>query len=186
MKIEVNKFVSINYTLKDDDGVVIDSSMSEGRDPLGFVAGRNELIIGLEKELEGKEAGDKFNCTIAPAEAYGDYNKELVFDVPMSEFDTDASSVEIGMAFYAQTNQGPRIVRVLNVNNDMVTLDGNHELAGKTLHFDVEVLEVRDATEEELNPPRGCGGGCGGCGGGCGSDCGCGDGGCGSEGCGCN
>lgn len=185
MKIEANKFVSINYTLKNDDGVVLDSSIGEGREPLGFVAGRNELIIGLEKELEGKEAGEKFNCTIAPADAYGEYNKELIFDVPMSEFDTDASSVEIGMAFYAQTNQGPRIVHVLNVTDDMVTLDGNHELAGQTLHFDVEVMEVRDATEEELNPPRGCGGGCGNCGG----DCDCGDGGCGGEcngDCGCN
>jgi len=179
MKIEANKFVRINYTLKNDDDVVLDSSLGEGREPLGFIAGRNELIVGLENELVGKEAGEKFNCSIAPADAYGEYNKALIFDVPMSEFDTDASSVEIGMAFYAQTDQGPRVVRVLNVTDDMVTLDGNHELAGKTLHFDVEIVEVRDATEEELNPPAGCGGGCGGC-----SSGGCGSGGCGSGGCG--
>ena len=182
MKIEANKFVKINYTLKNDDGIVVDSSLSDGREPLGFVFGRGELISGLEKELDGKKAGDKFNCVIPPAEAYGDYDYSLIFDVPMSEFDTDASSVEVGMAFYAQTAQGPRVVRVLNVTKDTVKLDGNHELAGKNLHFDVEVMEVRDATEAELNPPTGCGGGCGGCSGG-----GCDSGGCGSGGCGgCN
>lgn len=177
MKIEKNKYVAIHYTLTNDDGVVVDSSLE--REPLGFVFGRGELINGLEKELEGKSAGDKFNCVIPPAEAYGDYDYSLIFDVPLSEFDTDASSVEVGMSFYAQTENGPRIVHVLNVANDVVKLDGNHELAGKTLHFDVEVKEVREATEAELNPPRGCGGGCGGC-----SSGGCGSGGCGD--CGCN
>lgn len=181
MKIEANKFVKINYTLKNDEGAVLDTSLGEGREPLAFVAGRGELISGLEKELEGKEAGNKFTCDIAPEAAYGNYDEAYVFDVPMSEFDTDASSVEVGMAFYAQTEQGPKIVRVLKVTDDTVTLDGNHELAGKTLHFDVEVVEVRDATEEELNPPRGCGGGCGGCSGGS-----CGDGGCGGGCGGCN
>ncbi len=182
MKIEANKYVKINYTLTNDEGTVMDSSIGEGREPLGFVFGRGELISGLEKELDGKVQGDKFTCVVLPADAYGDYNKELIFDVPMSEFDTDASSVEIGMAFYAQTEQGPKIVRVLNVTEDTVKLDANHELAGKNLHFDVEVMEVRDATEAELNPPVGCGGGCGGCSsGGCGPE-GCGSGGCG----GCN
>lgn len=186
MKIAENKFVKINYTLKDDDGNVVDSSLGKDREPLPFVFGRGELISGLEKELEGKKAGDKFNCTIPPAEAYGEYDEGLVFDVPLTEFDTDATSVEVGMAFYAQTEMGPRVVHVLNVTKDTVKLDGNHELAGKSLHFEVEVVEVRDATETELNPPQGCGGGCGGCsGGGCGSG-GCGSGGCGSEGCGCN
>ncbi|MCQ2573355.1 MAG: peptidylprolyl isomerase [Treponema sp.] len=177
MKIEANKYVAINYILKNDEGVVLDSS--EGRGPLGFVFGRGEIIPGLEKELEGKETGAKFNCTIDPAGAYGEYDETLIFDVPTSEFDTDVSAIEIGMAFYAQTAQGPRIVHVLSIQDNMVKLDGNHELAGKTLHFDVEVMEIRDATEEELNPPRGCGGGCGGCGGGCGGDCGSGD--CGGE-----
>lgn len=182
MKIEANKYVRINYTLKDDDGVVLDSSLDKGREPLGFVFGRGELIPGLEKELDSKTQGDKFNCAIQPADAYGEYDEALVVDVPMSEFDTDAASVEVGMQFMAQTEAGPRIVRVLNVANDIVKLDGNHELAGKTLHFDVEVVEVRDATEAELNPPTGCGGGCGGC-----SSGGCGSGGCGSGGCGgCN
>lgn len=182
MKIEANKYVKINYTLTNDEGTVMDSSIGEGREPLGFVFGRGELIPGLEKELDGKSSGDKFSCVVPPAEAYGEYNKELIFDVPLSEFDTDASSVEVGMAFYAQTEQGPKIVHVLNVTEDTVKLDANHELAGKNLHFEVEVMEVRDATEAELNPPRGCGGGCGGC-----SSGGCGSGDCGSGGCGgCN
>jgi len=179
MKIESNKYVAIHYTLTNDDGFELDSS--KGREPLGFVFGRGELIPGLEKELDGKEQGTKFACKVAPADACGEYDASLVFDVPMSEFDTDATSVEVGMAFYAQTEMGPRVVHVLNVTEDTVKLDGNHELAGKNLNFDVEIVEVRDATEEELNPPRGCGGGCGGCSGG-----NCGGGECGSEGCGCN
>ena len=177
MKIEKDKFVSIHYTLKDDEGKQLDSSV--GAEPLPFVFGRGALISGLEKELEGKKQGDKFSCVIPPAEAYGDYDKDLIMDVPRSEFDTDATTIEVGMAFYAQTENGPRIVHIIKTADDVITLDGNHELAGKTLHFDVEVVEVRDATEAELNPPQGCGGGCGGCSSGaCGSSGGCG-GGCG-------
>lgn len=173
MKIEAKKYVSINYTLKDKDGNVLDSNV--GKEPLSFVAGIGALVQGLEKELEGKEQGEKFSCVVTPEEGYGDYDESLIFDVPRSEFDTDAVEIEVGMAFYAQTSAGPRVVRAIKVADDVITLDGNHELAGKTLYFDIEVTEVRDATEAELNPPQGCGGGCGGCsGGGCG--------GCGSEG----
>ena len=90
--------------------------------------------------------------------------------------------IEVGMMFQAMTAAGPQIVRVTKVSDDKVTVDGNHELAGVRLHFDVEIVAVRDATEEELTP-SGCGSGCGGCGGGCGGNCG--DGGCGDGGCGC-
>lgn len=168
--IETDKFVSLHYTLFDEEGIKLDSSV--GAEPLGFIYGHGALIQGLEDELAGKEQGAKFTCVIPPEKAYGLYDKMLIMDVPKSEFDTDAENVEIGMAFYAQTEQGPRVVRVIGIKEDAITLDGNHELAGKTLKFDIEVVEVRDATEEELNPKPscgGCGGGCGNCGGGCGS-----------------
>ena len=172
MKIEKNKWVTIHYTLKDDDGKQLDSSV--GGEPLGYLHGNGYLIFGLENELEGKNPGDKFSAVIQPKDGYGEYDSRLIIDIPRDQF-------EVGMQFQVMTQMGPSIVKVVEVNGDKIKIDGNHELAGKNLHFDVEVVDVRDATEEELNP-RGCGGGgCGGCGGSCG-DCGggCGDGGCGN------
>lgn len=183
MTISKDKWVAIHYTLTDDSGKELDSSV--GTAPLGYVQGRGYLISGLEKELEGKTTGDKFSVVIPPKEAYGEIDPQLILNVKKEQFEGD---VEVGMMFQVMTPQGPAIVRAVEVGPEIVKIDGNHELAGKTLHFDVEVVEVRDATEEELNPPSGCGGcggGCGNCGeGGC--EGGCGDGGCGG-GCGnCN
>ncbi|MDD5928875.1 MAG: peptidylprolyl isomerase [Spirochaetales bacterium] len=169
MKIENNKFVSIHYTLKDDEGNLIDSSRES--EPLSYVHGRGYLIPGLEAQLEGKTAGDKFSTIIAPKDGYGEYNPQLVVEVTRDQFDTDMQ-LEIGMQFQAMTQSGPAIVHITEIKDDKIKIDANHELAGKNLHFDVEVMNVRDATEEELNPPSCCGGGCGGnCGGGCGGDC---------------
>ena len=176
MKIEKNKFVSIHYTLTDDDGNRLDSSV--GKAPLGYVQGNGMLIPGLEAELEGKEVGEKFKAVIQPKDAYGEYNEQLIATVPKSQFG-DAGSIEVGMAFQAVADDNtPFIVRVINVTDDSVTIDGNHELAGKTLTFDVEIVEVRDSTEEDFNMGCGCGCGCGGnceggCEGGCGENCGC-------------
>jgi FKBP-type peptidyl-prolyl cis-trans isomerase SlyD len=172
MKIEKNKMVKIHYTLKDTEGKQIDSSV--GNEPLEYLHGNGNLITGLENMLEGKEPGDKFTATIAPADGYGEYDELMVVEVPRAQFDSD-SAIEVGMKFQANTAGGPMIVTVTKVTDDSVTVDGNHELAGKTLVFDVEVKEVRDATEEELNPPS-CGGSCGNCSGDCGED---------GEGCGC-
>lgn len=169
MKIEKNKYVSIHYTLTDAEGNQLDSSVES--EPLGYVHGNGMLISGLEAELEGKEPGARFRAVIEPADAYGEYNENFVAEVPRSQFE-DGAPIEIGMAFQAQSADGGYvIVHVINVTDDTVTIDGNHELAGKQLTFDVEVLDVRDATEEELNPSCGC---CGGCGENCGDgDCGC-------------
>jgi FKBP-type peptidyl-prolyl cis-trans isomerase SlyD len=178
VKITKNKMVKIHYTLKDTEGTQIDSS--EGKDPLEYLHGNGNLITGLEDELEGREPGDKFTVTIAPEKAYGKYDEQMVVEVPRSQFDSDAQ-IEVGMKFQAGTAGGPMIVTVKKVTDDTVTVDGNHELAGRTLVFDIEVKDVRDATEEELNPPS-CSGSCGGCGGDCSEDdeegsCGCGCGG---------
>lgn len=187
MKIENDKWASIHYTLTDDDGKQIDSSA--GREPLGYIHGRGYLIPGLEVQLEGKEAGDKFTAVVAAKDGYGEVDERLIVDIDRSNFE-GIETIEVGQMFQAMTSGGPRIVRVVKVGDEKITVDGNHELAGKTLHFDVEVVEVREPTEEELNPT--CGGGCGGCGGncdgGCGGDCGgdcnCGEDGCGDGGCG--
>lgn len=188
MKISNDKWVSIHYTLKDDAGTVIDSS--EGKEPLGYLHGHGYLITGLENELEGKEQGAKFTAVIQPKDGYGEYEDDLCTQIPRDRFETD-QEILVGMQFQAMSPRGPILVRVVDVKDEVITVDANHELAGKVLHFDVEVVEVREATEEELKP-QGCGGGCGGCGGDggcdgdCGGDCNCGEGGCGGEGCGCN
>lgn len=182
MKIEKDKFVAIHYTLKDDEGTVLDSSV--GSTPLAYLQGNGMLIPGLEKQIEGKEAGDKFSTTVPPEEAYGTYDERLVAKIDRDRF-MEGSVIEVGMQFQMMTPAGPSIVTVKEVNGNEITVDGNHQLADKTLHFDIEVVEVRDPSEEELAQFQGggCGGGCGGCGGncggGCGGDCGCGDGGCG-------
>lgn len=180
MKIIQDTVVKIHYTLKDDEGKVLDSS--EGREPLEFLFGHNMLIPGLEKQLFEKDEGDKFHADIEPKDGYGIYDDRLVIDVPRDQFEVDYE-IAVGMQFQAQTAAGVSIVRVVEVNDDNIKIDGNHELAGKNLHFDVEVVAVRPATEEELQPRGGCGGGCGGCGGGCSGSCG--NGSCGCDG-GCN
>lgn len=179
MNAAKDKMVSINYTLKDKDGTVIDTSV--GAEPLQYLHGNGYLLPKLEAEIENKQPGDKFSVTLEPKDGYGEYDEKQVVEVPREQFD---SSVEIqeGMQFAAETPYGQRIVTVKKVTEKTVTVDGNHELAGVTLFFDVEVVEVRDATEDELNRGSGCGG-CGGCGGNCDDEEGCG-GGCG--GCGCN
>lgn len=175
VKIEKNKMVKIHYTLTDTEGKQIDSSA--GKEPLEYLHGNGNLINGLEAELEGKNPGDTFTVTISPKDAYGEYDDNLIVEVPREQFDSDAP-IEVGMKFQAGTAGGPMIVTVTKVTDTTITVDGNHELAGKTLVFKVEVVDVRDATEEELNPPScGCGGGCESCGGGC-ENGGCGSGGC--------
>ena len=185
MVIAKDKFAAFNYTLKDVDGVQLDSSF--GGEPLGYVHGRGYLIPGLEAQLEGRSAGDKFSCTIAPKDAYGERDERLVAQVPRERFETDMQ-IEKGMQFQVQTPAGPTIVTVVGIDGDMIKIDGNHEMAGKTLNFDIEVVEVRDITPEELEQleSRASCGGCGGCGGdggcgNCGEDCN-NDGGCGGDG----
>lgn len=165
MTIAKNKMVSIDYTLTDTEGNIIDSSKNEG--PLEYLHGNGNLIPGLEAQLEGKSAGDTFAAVIAPQDAYGEYNEKLIMEVPRSQFDS-SMPIEIGMKFQADTSGGQTIVKVTKITDDTITIDGNHDLAGKTLHFDINVVSVRDATPEEMTPHSGCSGGCNSCGSGCG------------------
>jgi len=142
-----NAVVSINYTLTNDAGEVMDTS--EGREPLTYLHGSNNLIPGLEKEMEGKSPGQDFKVTIPPAEAYGESNPELVQTLSKEMF-KGVDNVEPGMGFTAQGPQGEQNIVVTAVDGDQVTVDANHPMAGKTLHFAVEIVDVRDASEEEI------------------------------------
>jgi FKBP-type peptidyl-prolyl cis-trans isomerase SlyD len=145
--VSADKVVLIHYTLKDDAGEVIDSS--DGADPLAYIQGHGNLVPGLEKALEGKEQGSKLAVSIPPEEGYGKHDAKLIQRVPKRQLQ-GAGALKKGMQFQARTEDGVRLFTVTAVVADMVTLDGNHPLADKTLHFAVEVVEVREATEEEL------------------------------------
>lgn len=147
MQVQNDHVVSIDYTLKNDAGEVMDSSEQTG--PLAYLHGQQNIIPGLEKALDEKSVGDSFTVSIEPAEAYGERNEEMIQTVPRSMFQ-GVDEIEPGMRFQAQTEGGVTVVTIKEVNGDEITLDGNHELAGETLHFDVEVKEVRPASSEEL------------------------------------
>lgn len=147
MQLAKDKVGLIHYTLKNTKGDVVDSS--EGKAPLPYLHGAANLISGMENALEGKAQGDKFDVTIAPADAYGERTEDLIHVVPIDNF-PEKDQVKVGVQFQAETPQGMRVATVVNVAEDKVTVDFNHPLAGETLHFNVEVMEVRDATEEEI------------------------------------
>ncbi len=147
MQISDKKVVSIHYTLTNDAGEVIDSS--EGREPLPYLAGAGNIIPGLENALEGKSAGDKLDVRVAPEEGYGERHEQMIQEVPRSAFD-GVDDIQVGMHFQAQSDHGPVSVVVTALTDETVTVDGNHPLAGENLNFAVEVMDVRDATEEEL------------------------------------
>ncbi len=147
MLIKKDCVVAMHYTLTNDQGEVLDSS--EGRDALKFLQGAHNIIPGLEKAMEGKQTGDAFEVSIEPEEAYGVRHEQMIQKVPLSAFQ-GVDNVEVGMTFQAETEQGPVPVKITDVTDDVVTVDGNHELAGQRLHFKVKVEEVREATQEEM------------------------------------
>jgi FKBP-type peptidyl-prolyl cis-trans isomerase SlyD len=147
VNIAQDAVVSIHYTLTNEAGETIDSSA--GGDPLAYLHGNGNLIPGLERELDGKKAGDKFSVKIAPADGYGEYDKALLQRVPRRSL-RGVKDVRVGLQLQAQTQHGARTVTVTQIVGDMVTLDANHPLAGQSLSFDIEVTDVRAATEEEL------------------------------------
>ena len=147
MQIANDVVVSIEYTLTDDQGNVIDSSV--GGQPLAYLHGAGNIIPGLEVALEGKQVGDSLKVSVAPADGYGEKDEGLLQVVPRSMF-RGVDQIEPGMQFHAQTDYGMQVITVAKVEGDNVTVDGNHPLAGQNLNFDVKVLEVRAATAEEL------------------------------------
>jgi len=147
MQIAANAAVAFHYTLTDDDGQVVDSSA--GREPLAYLHGQGHIVPGLEKQMEGRQAGDKFDAHVAAEEGYGVRHEELVQEVPREAFQ-GVADIQPGMQFQGHGPQGVINVTVTRVEDDKVHIDGNHPLAGKALHFAIEVTEVREASEEEL------------------------------------
>ncbi len=146
MKAAAGMVVTMHYTLTDDQGEVLDSS--SGSDPLTYLHGAQNIIPGLERALEGTAAGHKARVTVAPAEGYGEKDPAAVFEAPREHFPPDLE-LKPGVRVSADGPQGPISFLVVSVTDKTATLDGNHPLAGQTLHFDVEIVNVRAATDEE-------------------------------------
>ena len=147
MQIDKHKIVSIDYTLTDDQGEVIDSS--EGSEPLAYLHGVGGIIPGLERALEGKSAGDQLKVSLAPEDGYGQRNEDLCQGVPRSEF-AEVEDLAEGMEFRVDSEAGPMVITVVEIGDETVQVDGNHALAGMTLHFEVTICDVREATAEEI------------------------------------
>ena len=143
MQIGKEKVVSIHYTLRDNSGTVLDSSV--GNSPLLYIQGIGNLIPGMEEGLEGKSKGDKVDIKVSPEKGYGVKNDQFIQKVPRSAF--GGQEVKVGMQFQTDRSQ---VVTVTDVGLDSITVDGNHPLAGVELNFAVEVMDVREATSEEL------------------------------------
>ncbi len=148
MKIEKNSVVSIDYTLTDSNGVIIDTS--SGREPLTYLHGVGALIPGMETALQGKAAGEKFKITIAPEQAYGQRDESLLRVIAAEEL-KGVPDLKVGTQLQADTEAGVRVFTVIKIEGDKVGIDGNHPLAGITLNFDLDVKEVREATSEEID-----------------------------------
>jgi len=164
MKIANNHVVSIHYTLKNDAGETIDSSA--GREPLEYIQGKGMIVPGLEKAMLDKAVGEKFSVNVLASEGYGERNEDMIEEIPLEAFQ-GVEKVEAGMSFFAQGPHGQMVVTIKAVNDKFATVDGNHELAGQNLNFEIEITDVREATAEELEEgldQGGCCGGHGGCG----------------------
>jgi FKBP-type peptidyl-prolyl cis-trans isomerase SlyD len=148
MKIAKNKVVAIDYTLTDPKGEVLDKS-SKGQ-PLHYIQGAGNIIPGLEKALEGKSQGDTLKAQIPHTEAYGPRDEDLLQEIPREHF-SEIKELKVGMELEAESEEGIRVITVTKVEDDKVTVDGNHPLAGMDLTFDVTVVTVRDATAEEMS-----------------------------------
>ena len=139
--------VSFHYTLTNAEGETLDKSQGE---PLAYLHGAGNIIPGLEKALEGKTVGEKFTVNVPAAEGYGEYNPDLVQEVPTQMFQ-GVDNIQAGMQFQAQTDDGVQIVTVKAVEGDNVIVDANFPLAGQDLTFEVEIVEIREASQEELD-----------------------------------
>jgi FKBP-type peptidyl-prolyl cis-trans isomerase SlyD len=147
MNIANDRVVSINYTLTNAQSQVLDAT---GAEPFSYLHGHKNIIPGLEDALDGRNLGDSFKIHIPAAEAYGERSEKLITTVPLDRF-SGVGSVQAGMQFHAETPDGElQLVTVTAVEGDTVTIDGNHPMAGLDLNFDVSVVDIREADEEEL------------------------------------
>ena len=150
MQIAERTFVTIHYTLTNAKGEILDSSEGpDGGDPLSYIHGRGMIVPGLEEALTGKSEGDQVKVTVAPEGGYGQRQDSLIQKVPRDEL--PEGDLEVGMRFRGHGPGGARILTITALDEDTVTLDGNHPLAGATLSFDVKIVSVREATEKDLH-----------------------------------
>jgi len=148
MQIEQNSVVTLHYTLKDNDGNVIDQS-DDGS--FLYLHGAMNIIPGLENALSGKSAGDEFSVSVSPEEGYGAKDPERIQEVPKEMFD-NADEIKPGVQFHAQGPDGNAVVvTVVEVKDEAVVIDANHALAGVELNFEVKIVDVREASEEEMS-----------------------------------
>jgi FKBP-type peptidyl-prolyl cis-trans isomerase SlyD len=148
MQVADNMAVSIHYTLTNDDGEVIDSSI--GAEPLVYLHGLGNIISGLEQALNGKAVGESFDVRLEAKDAYGEFMDDRVQIIAREMFE-GIDHIEVGMQFHADVSDGPGIVTVVSVEGDEITIDGNHPLAGVPLTFAVEIIDIRAATADELH-----------------------------------
>ncbi len=148
MTIANNKVATIHYTLKDANGETLDSS--DGQEPLAYLHGFQNLVPGLETTLTGKNIGDKISTVVKPEDGYGEKDPTLIQVLDKAMFG-GIDPIEVGMEFHAETKNGQQVVEIVDVEGDTVTIDGNHPLAGKDLHFDVEIVDIRDASQGEMD-----------------------------------
>ena len=154
LKMKENTVVRVHYTgTLPDTGEVFDSS--EGRDPLTFLVGHGKMIPGFEEEMMGAILGERREFTLEAARAYGERDENAVMQIPRAAFDqliaSTGATLEVGMTLVAQMPHGPAPFLVVDLNDEIVTADFNHALAGKSLTFSVEIVELREATEEEID-----------------------------------
>jgi FKBP-type peptidyl-prolyl cis-trans isomerase SlyD len=148
--IQSNTFVKLDYTLKDDDGDVLDASEVDGGEPIEYVHGYGMLVPGLEAALAGMNEGDEKDVIVPAETGYGEYDEDLVLEIDKKEF-PDPAKVKVGDEFVAESPDGDEVaMEVVEVKDDVVVVDANHPLAGVTLHYQVKIRTVRDATEQEI------------------------------------
>lgn len=148
MQVEKDRVVTMHYSLKGENGQILDSS--EGKDPLSYLHGHKNLISGLESRIEGCKPGDETEVLVPAAEGYGPVDPAKEFTVPRSQFPSDAN-IEPGSQFQADGEAGPVVVKVKAVEGDQITIDSNHPLAGVDLNFNVAIIDVREASPEEID-----------------------------------
>lgn len=147
MKITDNSVVSVHYTLSNDAGTILDQSTDDN--PLIYLHGKGNIVPGLEKALTGQTTGTQLDITVAPDEGYGNREEYMVETVNRSMFE-GLDEISVGKQFHAEGNTGPVVVTVTKIDGDDITIDGNHPLAGENLNFTIEIIAIREATEDEL------------------------------------
>lgn len=146
MIVEKDKVISIQYTAKDEAGTVVDGNIDF--EPLEYLHGHGNILEGLEKAITGLKVAEEAKVVLAPGDAYGEFNPELVYEVSRQQFPEGAEGLQLGTA--VQASDGQELI-VTDIDGDKIILDGNHPFAGRTLQFDVTVKNIREATEEEIS-----------------------------------